>query len=390
MFWLVLAGRGFGKTRLAMEDAAWYGITNPGARIHLVAATYSDARDTLIEGNSGLRDILAPELIDTWNRSLGELILKNGTRYKLFAATEPERLRGPQCHRAYCDELAAWERPETLDQLLFGLRLGTDPRVIIATTPKPTPLVRRIMNDAKTIVTRGSTFDNSANLAASALEQLKAKYEGTRLGRQELYAEVLEDIEGALWTRDWFDKHRIKAAPQLKRVVVAIDPSGARSAFDEKSDSIGVVVAGKGADGRAYVLADRSLKASPAEWGRVAVRAYQEFQADRIIAERNYGGAMVEHVIRTTNPSVPFTEVVASRGKAVRAEPVAALYEQGRVSHVGAFDALEDQACMMTTEGYLGEGSPDRLDAMVWALTELMLGEIHKPARFIPASIMGR
>ena len=372
-YFLALAGRGFGKTRLAMEDAFWYGATHANVRIALIAATYADARDTLIEGQSGLISVIPQSFVHTWNRSIGELILVNGTRYKLFAATEPERLRGPQNHRAYCDELAAWAYPETFDQMLFGLRLGSDPRVIIATTPKPTPLVRRLLKDPRSCVVRGSTFDNADNLAATAMDELRRKYEGTRLGRQELAGELLEDIPGALWTRDMIDAARNPVSlPDMARIVVAIDPSGTRGESDN-GDSIGIVVAGKGVDGRGYVLADRSCKLSPAGWGRRAVEAYHEFRADRIVAERNFGGAMVEHVIRTTDKTVSYAEVVASRGKVVRAEPVAALYEQGKVSHRGDLAALEDQMCQLGPEGYLGDGSPDRLDAMVWALSYLVL-----------------
>ena len=366
------------NTRVEMEDAFWYGATHPNERIGLIAATYADARDTMVEGSSGLLSIVPAPCLFAWNRSLGELILWNGTRYKLFAATEPERLRGPQHSRLYCDELAAWEYPETWDQAMFGLRLGQRPRTIIATTPKPTPLIRRIFADPHTHVTSGSTFDNAANLAPSALANLKAKYEGTRLGRQELNAEILDDVPGALWTRVMIDAARARRAlPDMARIVVAIDPSGARDASDEEADSIGIVVAGKGVDGRGYVLADRSCKLSPAAWGARAVDAYREFAADAIVAERNFGGAMVEHVIRTADPQAPYREVVASRGKVVRAEPVSALYEQGLISHIGLMPELEDQMCNMGTAGYVGDGSPDRLDAAVWALTELMLKDPH-------------
>ena len=366
-----------------MEDAAWYGVRNSDERIALVAATYADARDTMVEGQSGLLSCLAPSSIRAWNRSLGELTLTNGTRYKLFAATEPNRLRGPQHHRAYCDELAAWEYPETWDQLLFGLRLGEHPRVVIATTPKPTPLMRRIIADPGTVITRGSTFDNSANLAASTLNKLREKYAGTRLGRQELNAELIDEVPGALWTREMIDKAREPVKfPDMVRIIVAIDPSGARNADDDDADSIGIVVAGKGIDGRGYILADKSCKLSPAGWGKRAVAAYHEFKADRIVAERNYGGAMVEHVIKTAAPHIPYAELVASRGKVIRAEPIAALYEQGRVSHAltDNLSALEDQMCQLSSSGFLGEGSPDRLDAAVWALTAL---DITKAAMII-------
>ncbi len=370
--WLILAGRGWGKTRTGAEDAAWYGLSHPGARIAVIAPTYSDARDTCIEGESGLRRVIPFECVEAWNRSLGELVLTNETRFKLFGAEEPERLRGPQHHRAWADELGAWRYPETWDQMLFGLRLGNDPRAIVTTTPKPTPLIRALAKSPRTIITRGSTFDNAANLAPSALSQLREKYEGTRLGRQELSAEILDDIPGALWQRDAIDAKRIPKAPQMARVVVAIDPSGTRGQSDN-CDSIGIVAAGKGVDGRAYVLADRTCKLSPDGWGRRAIEAYREFGADRIVAERNFGGAMVEHVIRSVDSKASYKEVTASRGKVVRAEPVAALYEQGRVSHVGSMPDLEDQMCAMAPDGYLGEGSPDRVDALVWALTELML-----------------
>lgn len=319
-----------------------------------------------------MRNIIPRAAVEAWNRSLGELILVNGTRYKLFGAEEPERLRGPQHHRAWCDELGAWRYSETWDQMLFGLRLGNNPQAVVTTTPKPIPLVRNIMKSPRTIITRGSTFDNAANLAPSALEQLREKYEGTRLGRQELNAEILDDVPGALWTRAMVEAALVRQAPQMARVVVALDPSGTKGSEDA-GDSIGLVIAGKGVDGNAYVLADRTCKLSPDGWGRIAVNAYREFKADRIVAERNFGGAMVEHVIRSVDRTVAYKEVTASRGKVIRAEPVAALYEQGRVKHVGGFAELEDQMCAMTSGGFLGEGSPDRLDAAVWALTELML-----------------
>lgn len=319
-------------------------------------------------------------MVEAWNRSLGELILVNGSRYKLFSADEPERLRGPQHHRSWCDELGAWRYPETWDQMLFGLRLGSRPQVIVTTTPKPTPLVRKLAKAASTVISRGSTFDNAANLAPSALDQLRERYEGTRLGRQELNAEILDDLPGALWQRDAIDKGRVKIIPDMQRIVVAVDPSGTKGESDD-GDEIGIVVAGKGVDGRGYVLADQTCKLSPDGWGRRAVDAYHgrwsetpdRMKADRIVAERNFGGAMVEHVIRTIDPKVSFKEVVASRGKVARAEPVAALYEQGRVSHVGSFPELEDQMCQIDVSGFIGEGSPDRADALVWALTELLV-----------------
>jgi len=367
-----MAGRGWGKTRTGAEDVAWFAQHNPGSRIAVIAPTYADARDTCVEGDSGLRSIIPAPCIEAWNRSLGELILVNGSRFKLFAAEEPERLRGPQHHRAWCDELGAWRYAETWDQMLFGLRLGRNPQAVVTTTPRPNPLMMQLVRTPGTIITRGSTFDNAEHLAPAALAQLRERYEGTRLGRQELEAELLTDVPGALWTRAMIDGARVKEAPEMSRVVVAIDPSGTDG--DDNGDEVGIVVAGRGVDGRGYVLADETCHLSPDGWARRAITAYHRYQADRIVAERNFGGAMVQAVIRSADASVPFKEVVASRGKAVRAEPIGALYEQGRVSHVGSHDKLEDQMVLMTAGGYAGEGSPDRVDALVWALTEVMLG----------------
>ena len=331
-----------------------------------------DARDTCMEGESGLRAILPSACVETYNRTFGELILWNGARYKLFSATEPERLRGPQHHRAWGDEVAAWPDPAAWDQMLFGLRLGECPQVIATTTPKPTPLIRRIVKTAGAMITRGSTFDNAENLAGSALAQLKERYEGTRLGRQELFAELLDDVQGALWSAEEMDGQRRRTVPELQRIVVAVDPSG--TAGGGGGDDIGIVVAGKGNDGRFYVLEDASCNLSPDGWARRVKTAYDRWDADRVVAERNFGGAMVESVLRTAAKDLPIRLVTASRGKVARAEPVAALYEQEKVSHVGEFRELEDQLCAMTPGGYVGEGSPDRADALVWVLTELQGG----------------
>ncbi len=281
-----------------------------------------------------------------------------------------------------CDELAKWSYArETWDMLQFGMRLGQRPRQIITTTPRPIPVLKEIIGASTTVVTRGSTRDNTINLAPSFIKSVISKYEGTRLGRQELDAEILDDVPGALWNRDSIDQQRKRSAPDMTRVVVAIDPSGTRGDSDD-GDSIGIVVAGKGIDGRAYVLADRTCKLSPDGWGRRAISAYHEFKADRIVAERNFGGAMVENVIRTIDSKVSYKEVTASRGKLIRAEPVAALYEQNRVSHIGSLPDLEDQLCHFQSDGYLGEGSPDRADALVWAITELMLEPELLPPTF--------
>jgi len=344
----------------------------------------------MVEGESGLLAVCwagdrtndgTPLGRPQYEPSKRRLTWANGAIATLFSAEEPERLRGPQHDRLWCDELAAWKYlRETWDMAMFGLRLGDNPRTCVTTTPKPLPLVKEIAKDARTVVTKGSTFDNASNLAPTFLKAIREKYEGTRLGRQELNAEILDDLPGALWNREIIDQHRVKAIPDMQRIVVAVDPSGTKGESDE-GDDIGIVVAGKGVDGRGYVLADHTCKLSPDGWGRRAVAAYHggwsstpdEHKADRIVAERNFGGAMVEHVIKTIDRSAAYKEVTASRGKVARAEPVAALYEQGRVSHCGSFPELEDQMCQIDASGFIGEGSPDRADALVWALTELML-----------------
>ena len=367
-----MAGRGWGKTRTGAEDAAWYGLSNRGSRIAVIAPTYSDARDTCIEGDSGLRRVIPFQCVEAWNRSLGELVLVNETRFKLFGAEEPDRLRGPQHHRAWADELAAWKYPETWDQMLFGLRLGNDPRVIVTTTPKPTLLVKSLAKNKTTVITRGSTFDNAANLAPSALAQLREKYEGTRLGRQELNAEILEEVEGALWSRAMLEQAGMKGQkpPPMKRVVVAIDPAVTAKA---ESNLTGIVVAGIGQDNRGYVLADGTGKFAPGDWAHKALMLFDQFNADRIVAEGNQGGDMVRHTIHTERRTAPVTIVHARQGKSARAEPIAALYEQNRISHVSEFKELEDQMCTWEPLGNMP--SPDRLDALVWALTALFINQ---------------
>lgn len=377
--WLVLAGRGFGKTRAGCEwvRSIVCGKTPLAAgthgRIAIIAETAADARDVLVEGESGLLSIHPPAFRPNYEPSKRRLTWPNGAMATLYNAVEPDQLRGPQHDAALCDELAKWRYvQDTWDQLQFGLRLGTDPRICVTTTPRPIPIITELMKAADTMVTRGSTLDNAANLAPQFLARMQAKYEGTRLGRQELNAEILDDIPGALWTRLVIDEGRVKEAQKLQRVVVAVDPSGT-GGDDQDADDIGIVIAGRGMDGRAYVLADWTCDLSPAGWGRRTIEAFDEFKADRIVAEKNFGGAMVESVIKTTRKLAPVKLVTASRGKVQRAEPIAALYEQGKVSHVGAFAQLEDQLCAFTGEGYVGKGSPDRADALVWALTELML-----------------
>lgn len=381
--WAYIAGRGAGKTRSGAEWVREQVKLGYG-RIALIAPTAGDARDVMVEGESGLLAVCwehdrdhngKPTGRPLYEPSKRRLTWANGAMATTYSADEPDRLRGPQHDAGWTDELAAWNyAQEAWDMFMFGLRLGNRPRAMVTTTPRPVPLVRQILAAPTTVVSHESTYANRANLAGSFLDKIVTRYEGTRLGRQELLGEILDDIPGALWTREMIDAARKDVTlPEMVRVVVAIDPSGTRGA-DDSGDSVGIVVAGKGSDGLAYVLADRTVKESPDKWARVAVNAYHEFKADRIVAERNYGGAMVEHVIRTVDPAVSYREVTASRGKVIRAEPIAALYEQGRVKHPAKTDALEDQMCALTSDGYLGEGSPDRVDALVWALTELMLG----------------
>lgn len=372
--WVINAGRGFGKTRAGSEWVREQ-VDAGRQRIALIGETYKDLVEVMVYGDSGIASVFPdhqkPKIVANPNV---QITFHTGAVALGYNATQPDQLRGPQFDAAWCDELAKWKKArETWDMLQFGLRLGERPKVLVTTTPRPIPVLREIMARKNTIVTTGSTFDNAANLASSFIEEIRDRYEGTRLGRQELFAEVLDDLVGALFTREMFENHRVKVVPEMQRIVVAVDPSGTAGASDD-GDSIGIVVAGKGVDGRGYVLADRTCKLSPDGWGRRAVAAYHEFSADRIVAERNFGGAMVQHVIRTIDPKVSYKEVTASRGKVMRAEPVAALYEQGKISHVGGLEALEDQCCLIGPDGYIGEGSPDRADALVWAISELMLG----------------
>lgn len=370
--WLILSGRGWGKTRTSAELVREW-AQNPGWRIALVARTAADARDTLVEGESGVLAVSPPWFRPVYEPSKRRLTWPNGTIATTYSADEPDLLRGPQHHAAACDETASWKyADDTWSNLMFGLRLGSNPRVIVTTTPRPIPLIRELLADGTTRVTRGSTYDNAANLPAKVLAKYRAKYEGTRIGRQELHGEVLDDVPGALWQRAMIEAGRVKAAPPMKRIVVAIDPAVTSG---EDSDETGIVAAGKGYDGEFYVLDDESCRESPDTWARRAVGLYTRRDADRIVAEVNNGGDLVEATLRTVNKHIPYTAVHASRGKRVRAEPIAALYEQGKVHHVGGFAELEDQMCTFTPDN-IAENSPDRVDALVWALTELSEGSV--------------
>lgn len=363
-YWLVLAGRGFGKSRCGAE---WVRTVAKRSRhITIVGATANDARTIMVEGESGILAICPPAERPKYMAHKGELHWPNGGKTQVMSADEPERFRGKQAEFIWADELASWRYPESWDQLMMGLRLGA-PRAVVTTTPRPTPIIRRLMEDNHTHITRGSTYDNRANLAPEFFDVVIRRYEGTRLGRQELLAEVLTDNPSALWQRDQIEARRIGSAPDLGRTVIGVDPAATGG---EDSDLTGIVVAGLGRDRRGYVLADYSLRSSPDAWARKVLYAFEAHKADRVIVETNNGGEMCTAVLRHAAPNLPITTVHASAGKWARAEPIAALYEQGRVSHVGTFAELEDQM----TDYVPGEGrrSPDRMDALVWALTHLM------------------
>ena len=364
--WLYMAGRGSGKTRAGAE---WVHeqIAAGCRRIALVGATAADVRDVMVEGESGILATARPGARPVYEPSRRRLTWPNGAIATTYSAEEPERLRGPQHDGAWADELGAWKYEAAWDMLLLGLRLGAEPRALVTTTPRPTKLVRSLLSDANTITTRGSTYDNRDNLAPSYFASIITRYEGTRMGRQELMGELVDDVPGALWTLSLLDGLRVQAAPDLARVIVAVDPAVTSGA---ESDETGIVVVGIGADGHGYVLADRSCRMSPDGWARRAAQAYHEYQADRLIVEDNQGGEMVAFLLGTVDATVPIKRIRASRGKRLRAEPVAALYEQGRVHHVGVYPDLEDQMASFTGDG--GEHD-DRVDAMVHALTEVML-----------------
>jgi len=373
---LILAGRGWGKTRTGAEWVRELARDYPGCRIALVAETAADARDVMIKGDSGLLSV-DPTLSDeSWSPTNRCVTWPNGSKAWTYNATEPDQLRGPQHHFAWVDELAKFRYDQAMwDQIVFGLRLGDQPRVLITTTPQPKKLIKNLAASEHTHVTRGATKDNLANLARSAVEQMYDRYEGTRLGRQELEGEILGDIPGALWTRESIDDNRLQVPPEdLERVFVAVDPA---TSSEEGSDEHGIVVVALARDedgyARGYVLEDASLRGTPEEWSKKAVHLYRKWSADKIIAEKNQGGEMVSFTIKSVDRSVPVELVHASRGKVVRAEPISALYEQGRIHHVGRHDKLEDQMCEFSVDNVrnASTGSPDRVDALVWGLTKI-------------------
>ncbi len=371
LIWLVMAGRGFGKTRCGAEDIALYAMRNPNVSCAVVAPTHGDLRRVCFGGESGLLSVIPKECFlksndqKGYSSSVSEIRLWNGSKITGYAAQEPDRLRGPQFHRAWCDEIAAWRYPEAFDQLMFGLRLGQNPQCVITTTPKPNKIIKDLVKRDDVHITTGSTFKNAENLAESALKMLKERYEGTNLGRQELYAEIIESYEGALWKPQLIEECRTEEEVDLQQIIVAIDPAVTSNA---NSDETGIVVVGKDYKNHFYVLEDLSGRHTPEKWGRIAINTFYEWEADRIVAEVNNGGDLVERLIRNYDFNVPYRSVRATRGKILRAEPISALYEQRRVHHVGVFSELESQMGSYTGEN---NTSPDRLDALVWGLTEL-------------------
>ena len=373
--WLIMGGRGSGKTRAGAEWVRGVALGRPPfadkpvERIALVGETFADVREVMIEGPSGILTVHGRERRPEWLPTRRLLVWKNGATAQAFSSEDPEALRGPQFGAAWGDELAKWRHAEaTWDMLQFGLRLGTRPRQVVTTTPRPVPLLRRLLAADGTVVSRARTADNAQYLAIGFLERIAAKYAGTRLGRQELDGELIEDRSDALWRRGDIEKTRVAKAPDMRRVVVAVDPPAS-----QRSGRCGIVAAGRGQDGYFYVLADATLaEARPGEWAARAVAVYRRFEADALVAEVNQGGDMVAAVVREVDAAVPVKEVRATRGKYLRAEPVAALYEQGRVRHAGAFPELEDEMCDLGADGLAGGRSPDRVDALVWALTALM------------------
>ncbi|WP_204934379.1 DNA-packaging protein [Roseibium sediminis] len=383
--WLMLGGRGAGKTRAGAEWIRSLALGPAGrslleaGRIALIGETYADVREVMIEGVSGILAVHPKGRRPVWSPSRRRLEWQNGVVAQVFSSEDPEALRGPQFDLAWCDELAKWKHAEeTFDMLQFGLRLGTRPRQLITTTPRPVPILKRLTGQTDTAVTHAATRVNAYNLAPTFLETVVARYAGTRLGRQELDGEMIDDRPDALWSREGLEACRVDGAPPtLVRIVVAIDPPATSG---KRSDACGIVAVGLSEEGRAYVLADRSRRqAKPTDWAAAAVGLWHGLSADCLVAEVNQGGEMVAEVIAGVDPAVPVRQVRATRGKYSRAEPVAMLYDQGKVHHVGPFPELEDEMADFGTSGLSGGRSPDRLDALVWAITDLMLGPKATP-----------
>jgi phage terminase large subunit-like protein len=380
--WLILGGRGAGKTRAGAEWVRSLALNDAKARIALIAETEDDAREVMIEGVSGLLAIHRSDERPKWTSSRGYLRWKNGAVAQVFTAENYERLRGPQFSAAWLDELAKWRHAEaTFDMLQFGLRLGERPRQVVTTTPRPIGLLKRIIEDPRTAVTHAGTIANAFNLAPDFVETVLARYHGTRLGRQEIDGEIVEERNDALWTRAGIESCRVDSVPakelKLKRIVVAVDPPASAK---RGADACGIVAAGRADDGTIYVIADASVSGlTPQGWAVKAVALWRRLQADTLVAEVNQGGDMVKAVVNAVDAEVPVTSVHATRGKYLRANPVSQLYEQGRVKHAGTFPELEDEMCDFGLDGLSSGRSPDRLDALVWAVSALTFAARGEP-----------
>lgn len=373
MIWLILAGRGFGKTRMGAETVKMWVESNAYKRIALISTSVQEARSIMVEGESGLLNLFPSYKKVKYFSSKNYLQFHNGAKAFLYGGDFYEKLRGPQFDAVWIDEFAKFKHyQETWDQILFSLRLGQDPKIIITTTPKPIPLLRNLMHSPQVVITKGSTFENTANLSKRYIEQMKEQYEGTRLGLQELHAELLTSEEGALWTSELIQYKPFNPSTPFQRIIIAIDPATTNHAH---SDETGIIVAGIDEFRNGYVLEDLSGKFSPHDWGKRVIQAYWHYKADRVVAEVNKGGDLVEKILKSLDPSVSYRPVRATRGKITRAEPIAALYEQKKIFHTKAFPLLEQQLCHYTSST---KKSPDRLDALVWAFTDLFLQSERK------------
>lgn len=363
-----MAGRGFGKTRTGAEwiiERARKGL----GPIALVGETVADVRKIMVEGEgagSAILECSPPDFMPEYQPSTRSLVWPNGVRGSTYSGDKPDQLRGPNTQTVWLDELAKYRYAQTAwDNIELGLRIGDDPRCLVTTTPRPMKILRDVKDDRGCVVVIGSTYENLVNLSPAFKARVLSKYEGTRLGRQEIHAELLEEAEGALWTRDDVEACRVTTPPAMKRIVIGVDPSGG-------AGEVGIVAVGLGVDDHGYVLADETMKGSPNAWGRQVVSLYDRLKADRVVAEKNFGGDMVESTLRTLRRDLPIKMVTASRGKAVRAEPIAALYEQKRMHHVGGLSKLEDE--MVLWDPDVSDWSPNRIDALVWAATSFAIG----------------
>lgn len=382
--WVFLGGRGAGKTRAGAE---WLRVRavgplakgqKPSMRLALVGPTQQHVRAVMIEGISGLLAIHPPQDRPTLEASKNQLTWPNGAIAQIFSAEDADNLRGPQFEAAWCDELCRWRRPDyAWDMLQLALRIGTRPQAVVTTTPRGSRFLRNLLAEPSTVLTHARTNDNAANLAPAFIAEIKRRYAGTLTGKQELEGEIIDEVTTGLWRRVWIEENRVRSAPEMLRIVVALDPPITSNA---NSDACGIIVAGVGIDGRAYVLADRTIRGrEPTVWAKAAIAAYHDFSADRLVAETNQGGDLVVSVLRQVDHTIPIRKVLATRGKWMRAEPVAALYAEGRVVHVGTHGDLEQQLVAFGADGLASGRSPDRLDALVWAITELLLTHTTTP-----------